>query len=173
MSKAALKTAPPVPPVGALVRMRFGASTVVATVLEDRGPLGMGGRHLVRVKFLLEGTEDAVETEVPVEELTLVALPDDAADKRIGVEAAGDVWVGTYTSPDGRVAVVTEEMPTAEQATRAALRWVRTGLSERTKKPSLRGSETPYVWRPDPRHPGRYAVFRRGRLGDQIVREGA
>lgn len=171
MRKAAFKTNSPVPPVGALVKMRFGTSDVVATVLEDRGPLGIGGRRMVRVKFLLEATEDAVDTEVPVEELALVALPNDTADKRIGVEAVGAGWVGTYTAPDGRVAVVTEETPTEAQARRAALRWVRTGLSEKTERPSARRPETPYAWRPDPRHPGRYAVFRHGRLGDEIVRE--
>src|SRR5947199_4623645 len=101
MSRAARKSAPPVPPVGTLARMRYGATDVVATVLEDRGPLGVGGRHLVRVKFLLEGAEDPVETEVPVEELSVIALPGDPASKRVGVEAVGDVWVGTYTAPDG------------------------------------------------------------------------
>ena len=151
--------------------MRFGPSDVVATVLEDRGPLGMGGRHLVRVKFFLEGTADPVETEVPVEELTVVALPNDPAEKRVGVEAVGDAWVGTYTAPDGRVAVITEEMRKAEQATHAALRWVRVGLSERTERPTVHGRETAYVWKPHPRHRGRYAVYRRGRLGEEIVRE--
>jgi hypothetical protein len=172
MSKAALKKSPPaVPPVGALVKVPFGTSDVVATVLEDRGPLGVGGRHLVRVKFLLEATEDAVVTEVPVDELTLVALPDDPAEKRIDVEAAGAGWVGTYTAPDGRVAVVTEEASTEEQARRAALRWVRIGLLEKAKRRYARDSETPYVWKPDPRHPGRYVVLRRGRLRDEIARE--
>ncbi len=171
MSKATLMTNPSVPPVGTLVTMRYGASELVATVLEDRGPLGIGGRHLVRVKFLLEATEDAVETEVPVEDLRLIALPNDPAEKRIGVEAVGDSWVGTYTAPDGRVAVVTGEMPTERQAKRAALRWVRTGLSEKAQRPFVRSPEKAYVWRPDPRHPGRYAVFRHGRLGDELVRE--
>jgi hypothetical protein len=110
-------------------------------------------------------------TEVPAEDLTVVALPNDPAEKRIGVEAVGDAWVGTYTAPDGRVAVVTEEMGTAEQARRKALRWVRVGLSERTERPSVRGRETAYVWRPDPHHRGRYAVYRSGRLGEEIVRE--
>jgi hypothetical protein len=162
-----------IPPVGALVKMPFGTSEVVATVIEDRGPLGVGGRHLVRVRFLLEATEDPVETEVPVADLNVVALPNDPAEKRIGIEAAGDGWVGTYTAPDGRVAVVTEEMSTEEQAERAALRWVRTGLSEKAQRQSVRDNETPYIWKPDPHHPGRYAVFRHGRLGDEIARESA
>ena len=158
------------PPVGALVKIPYGASDVVATVVEDRGPLGVGGRHLVRVKFFLEGTEDAVETEVPVEQVNLVALPNDPAEKRVGVEAVGDAWVGTYTDPDGRVAVVTDEVRTATQAQRAALRWVKVGLFEKRGRGPLRIREA-NVWKPDPRHPGRYAVFRHGRLGDEIVRE--
>jgi hypothetical protein len=28
-----------------------------------------------------------------------------------------------------------------------------------------------YQWRPDDGYPGRYAVFRQGRLGDELVRE--
>ena len=135
------------------MKMRFGPSDVVATVLEYRGPLGMGGRHLVRVKFFLEGTANPAETEVPVEELTVVALPNDPAEKRIAVEAVGDEWVGTYTAPDGRVAVITEEMRKAEQATHAALRWVRVGLSERTERPTVHGREMAYIWKPHPRHP--------------------
>ena len=51
-----------VPPVGALVRLRFGGRDLGATVVEDRGPLGVGGRHLLRVKYLLEGVEDMAET---------------------------------------------------------------------------------------------------------------
>ncbi len=171
MPSTTAKRSLPVPPVGALVRMHYGASEVMATVLEDRGPLGVGGRQLVRVKFFLEATEDAVETEVPVEDLILIALPNDPADKRIGVEAVGDSWVGTYTAPDGRVAIVTEEMPSEARAKRAALRWVRMGLSEKAARPFARAPERVYVWRPDPRHPGRYAVFRHGRLGDELVRE--
>jgi len=169
-----MRNAPPktdrVPPVGSLVKMRFGADNVVATVIEDRGPLGVGGRHLVRVRFHLEAVEEPVETEVPAEELSLVALANDPADRRVGVEAVADMWVGTYTAPDGRVAVVTAEMRTAEQARRAALRWVKVGVAERG---SRRGREEAYEWRLDPRYPGRYCVFRRGRLGDELVREPA
>lgn len=171
MSKAARKSAPPVPSVGTLARMRYGATDVVATVLEDRGPLGVGGRHLVRVKFLLEGAEDPVETEVPVEELSVIALPGDPASKRVGVEAVGDAWVGTYTAPDGRVAVVTDETKTSERARQAAVRWVEAGLSEVSGRSAAGGPEQAYEWRPNPRHPGRYLVFRRGRLGDKLVRE--
>ena len=157
------------PPVGALVKLRLGSSEVVATVVEDRGPIGVGGRHLWRVKFLLEGAAEAAETEVPLEEMSVVALPDDPAPKRVNVEGVGDAWVGTYTAPDGRVAVVTDEMATAEEARTAALRWVRRGLVEAHTK-SAGSSESAYTWEPDPRHPGRYSVFRQGRLGPVLDR---
>lgn len=171
MSKAAHKSGPAVLPVGTLVKMRFGATDMVATVLEHRGPLGVGGRHIVGVKFLLEGTEDAVQTEVPAEELSVIALPGDPASKRIGVEAIGDAWVGTYTAPDGRVAVVTGEAKTPEQARRAAVRWVEVGSSEASGGSAFGGPERLYEWKPDDRYPGRYSVFRRSRLGDELVRE--
>jgi hypothetical protein len=52
--------------------MRFGTEDVVATVTEHRGPLGVGGRELVRVRFFFTDTEEPIETEVPVDELTPV-----------------------------------------------------------------------------------------------------
>jgi hypothetical protein len=172
MTGVARKIAP-APPLGALVRLPFGGTDVVATVLEDRGPLGIDGRHLVRVRFFLEGTADPVETEVPAEDLSIVALPSDRASKRVGVEAVGDAWVGTYTAPDGRVAVVTAEMPTRERAREAALHWVQVGTSEKV----IKGRSFPftaepaYKWEPDPDYPGRYRVFRESRLGRELVRE--
>lgn len=52
--------------------MRFGTADVIATVTEHRGPLGVGGRELVRVRFFFTATEDPIETEVPVDEVSLV-----------------------------------------------------------------------------------------------------
>ena len=61
-----------VPLVGSRVRMRFGTADVIATVTEHRGPLGVAGRELIRVRFYFSDTEDPIETEVPVDEVTLV-----------------------------------------------------------------------------------------------------
>lgn len=52
--------------------MRFGVADVVATVMEHRGPLGVGGKELLRVRFQFEGANEAIETEVPVDEVSLV-----------------------------------------------------------------------------------------------------
>lgn len=73
MAKKRTKTTPPkLPPVGARVRMRFGVADVVATVTEHRGPLGVGGKELLRVIFQFEGANEPIETEVPVDEVSLV-----------------------------------------------------------------------------------------------------
>jgi hypothetical protein len=56
-----------VPPVGARVRIRFGVADVVATVIEHRGPLGVGGAELLRVRFQFEGANEPIETEVAVD----------------------------------------------------------------------------------------------------------
>jgi len=61
-----------IPAVGSKVQMRFGTVDVVATVTEHRGPLGVGGKELVRVTFRFSGADDIIETEVPLDEITLV-----------------------------------------------------------------------------------------------------
>jgi hypothetical protein len=70
--KRTKRAAPEIPAVGSKVRMRFGTVDVVATVTEHRGPLGVGGRELLRVRFFFTDTDDPVETEVPIDEVTLV-----------------------------------------------------------------------------------------------------
>lgn len=61
-----------IPAVGAQVRMRFGVKEVVATVIEHRGPLGRGGRQIVRVRFQFEGADEPIELEVPADDVTVV-----------------------------------------------------------------------------------------------------
>lgn len=161
MAKAKTKAAPL---VGSLARMAFGDSTVLATIIEDRGPLGVGGRQVVRVQFPLDSTEEMVETEIPIDTLEIVARPGDPAERRTWVETVGDRWIGTYTDTRGRVAVVTKEAKTEEQARRAAIAWAR----EAEKESSL-GSERAYSWQPHPRYPGRFAVYWQSRLGPKLV----
>jgi hypothetical protein len=49
--------------VGSKVRLRFGGRQVVGTVVEDRGPIGVGGRRLVRVRLEVDGQQ--IEFELP------------------------------------------------------------------------------------------------------------
>ena len=72
VAKKRAKTTPPkLPPVGARVRMRFGVADVGATVTEHRGPLGVDGKEMLRVIFQFEGANEPIETEVPVDEVSV------------------------------------------------------------------------------------------------------
>jgi hypothetical protein len=64
------KRGPTIPAPGSLVRLRVGATTVLATVIEFRGDHGRG--PIIRVRFRMEGTAELADTEVPVDEVTLV-----------------------------------------------------------------------------------------------------
>lgn len=57
--------------VGDRVRFKYGVGPVIATVIEDRGPIGYKGRQLIRVRFSLE-EPFVTETEMPAEELEVV-----------------------------------------------------------------------------------------------------
>lgn len=137
---------------------------MAGTIIEDRGPLGVGGRQVVRVRFALDSTEEMVETEVPVDTLQIIAGPDARAEKRTSAELVGDRWVGTYTDVRGRVAVVTNEVRTREQAKAAAVEWARDAERE-----SALGSDRAYSWQPHPRYPGRHQVIWDSRLGPKPI----
>ncbi|MEK6607160.1 MAG: hypothetical protein AABZ30_05800 [Myxococcota bacterium] len=49
----------------------MGTGDVKATVVEDRGAIGVGGRHLVRVR--VEIGEEQQEFELPADEVTATA----------------------------------------------------------------------------------------------------
>src|SRR5713101_8470604 len=55
-------------PTGAKVTFRLANRPVVGRVLEDRGPIGRGGRHLYLVRYEM-GKGNWYTTEVPVEEM--------------------------------------------------------------------------------------------------------
>lgn len=52
--------------VGDLVLVGFGSTQARARVVEDRGPIGVGGRRLLRVEIM---TEEPLTYEVPAEDL--------------------------------------------------------------------------------------------------------
>jgi hypothetical protein len=59
--------------VGTKVRFKLGGRDVVGTVIEDRGPLGIGGVQLLRVRLRVAGTDEVMEFEVPATELSAAA----------------------------------------------------------------------------------------------------
>ncbi len=60
------------PRVGSPVRVRLGGAWVPARVIEDRGPIGVEGRRIVRVRARL-GAETEVDFELPLEHLRVPA----------------------------------------------------------------------------------------------------
>jgi hypothetical protein len=58
---------------GDRVRLLWGLTPVEATVIEDRGNLGVGGQRLYRVRFRVDDITEPIETEEPAETLTLVS----------------------------------------------------------------------------------------------------
>ncbi len=54
--------------VGDLVHFSFGGHGVVGTIVEDRGPIGAGGRRLFVVRAQLEAAGESV-FELPADEL--------------------------------------------------------------------------------------------------------
>jgi len=55
--------------VGDRVRFKLGAHRVLGTIVEDRGPIGLDGRQLVRVEVELDATY-LREFEIPAALLT-------------------------------------------------------------------------------------------------------
>jgi hypothetical protein len=61
---------------GDRVRFRWGVTEIEGIVIEDRGPLGIKGRHLYRVEFRLGYPSDEPRfVELPAVSLQLVHDP--------------------------------------------------------------------------------------------------
>jgi hypothetical protein len=58
---------------GDRVRLLWGVTPVEGIVIEDRGNLGVGGKRIYRVRVRLDDITEPMESEWPVDELTLVA----------------------------------------------------------------------------------------------------
>jgi hypothetical protein len=76
--------------VGDRVRLLLGLTPVEGTVIEDRGNRGVGGRRFYRVRLQLDDITDPIETERPVDDLTLVARPSTPSRKRRRGKRASD-----------------------------------------------------------------------------------
>ena len=58
--------------VGTLVKFMFGGQEVQATVVEDRGHVGAGGRHILRVRLEVAASEP-IEFEVRAADVHVAA----------------------------------------------------------------------------------------------------
>jgi hypothetical protein len=67
--------------VGDRVRIPWGSEQVEATVVEDRGNLGEGGKRIYRVVFRVDDVSPEIDTERIVDDLTLVARAPKPAPK--------------------------------------------------------------------------------------------
>lgn len=148
-------------PVDALVVAPVCSKDLPVIIVEDRGPLGIGGRRIVRIMQPIP-IEAPTETELPVDLLKEVLwVPGDPVEQRTWAEQVRTGWVGTYTDLDGRLAIVTKEKKTRDQALRAAKQWVRDAERE--------GEVHAYAWEPHPQYPWRFAVYRQSRLGPKLI----
>ena len=77
---------------GDRVRLLWGVTPVEGVVIEDRGNLGVGGARIYRVRVQLDDNiTEPMETERPVEDLTLVArAPTQSRKRRRGKRADND-----------------------------------------------------------------------------------
>ena len=57
---------------GDLVQFQWGIRFVQGVVMEDRGPIGVKGRHLYRVEFRPQ-SESIFQVELPAEEMQPVS----------------------------------------------------------------------------------------------------
>ena len=77
--------------VGQRVILRVGGRRIPAILIEDRGPIGVGGRRLWRIREAntAAGEQSPREYEVPADELTPTAAP--APANRVRGVRRGDV----------------------------------------------------------------------------------
>ena len=59
--------------VGTKLRFKLGGRDVVATIIEDRGSLGIGGAQILRVRMQVSGTDEVIDFEVPATEVRTAA----------------------------------------------------------------------------------------------------
>ncbi|HWB77548.1 MAG TPA: hypothetical protein VG755_21430 [Nannocystaceae bacterium] len=70
MTKRRSSTTPPaLPAIGSRVRIPLAVGSIVATVIEHRGPLGGDGREVIRVRYRFAHSNETVDTERLVDEV--------------------------------------------------------------------------------------------------------
>ncbi len=60
--------------VGDIVRFVFGVTKVEGTIIEDRGPIGVGGRRLYRIRFQFQLDEEPMYIELPAADIEPVSV---------------------------------------------------------------------------------------------------
>jgi len=73
MAAGASKKSTPKLSVGSRVTFIYGTSEVNATVIEDRGHVGHGGRRLLRVRLDFADVAEPIELEIPEADVHPVA----------------------------------------------------------------------------------------------------
>lgn len=58
--------------IGATILVRMGPTVRRAEIVEDRGPIGRGGRRILRVRFVSPKGEQQPTFEVPLEHVSAV-----------------------------------------------------------------------------------------------------
>jgi hypothetical protein len=61
-----------IPPIGSEVIISLGPTKIKTRVIEHRGPIGVGGRYIIRVRWFWDSVDEPQESEVPAEEVELV-----------------------------------------------------------------------------------------------------
>jgi hypothetical protein len=102
------------PRVGEAVRIKFGHHTLRGTVVEDRGPIGAGGRRLFRVQ--METAPDEIEVvEVPADEIERIGADNSEA-------ALSNAEIIDYLVAGGLVSILRQNMAGGRNQPRVWLR---------------------------------------------------
>jgi len=73
MKRPKTRSAARLPRVGDRVSVHFGMSDAEGVVVEDRGPIGINGRRLLRVELTIDQVTEPMAIEVPAEEVRVIA----------------------------------------------------------------------------------------------------
>jgi len=73
MDRRKTRSATRPPKVGDRVSVHIGTSDAEGIVVEDRGPIGVNGRRLLRVAVTMDQGAEPVAIEVPAEEARVIA----------------------------------------------------------------------------------------------------
>jgi hypothetical protein len=108
--------------VGDWVSFPWGTGNMYAQVIEERGPLGVGGRHIYRIRYELESVEPD-SFEMPDDDLDPVPQPDKPAVMR-------------YLKEGGLVAMLQSNLCGGGDQPRAWLTYTSRGELAHTSPPS-------------------------------------